>query len=255
MKKDHRTAAGHGDKITFGDGWFKKKTNVAELRFYDIHKDREELSDVIAKCFEVFHDRGELQLADMTDGIAQNDLTLLDIKLGSSTVSYRELVSIHHNHPKIKSVKLKFFADMLRGSRSSFLYKGRGYTLAGYKKYGQSIRPTCIEAVNRTLLGMRSRHHLREAIQHHSIVPELVRQLTIIKDKMMNFNYTFVACSVLISINEKDQKSCIARLIDFAHPIKKGDKLGLFPKYHYQLISGLSTLIDDIKYGPMWSWL
>lgn len=242
-----KAAAGHDGTIKFSrDGLtITKYTNRNEIDVYSNFKNslsKNELSNFSAKCFYIIENKNVVVLENLAHGIKSEDLIILDIKLGRSTVSYTELTNSNHKKPLLKKTKLTA-VDLIRGARGIY-GDDRHYTVAGYNIGGNA------KGLTRDLLGMFSEYYLKHAFDNIPkkkrplITRHILRNIYKIEETVKKINYSFVACSLLIVIDKNCETRSKARLIDFAHPIPHQDEN--YKKYKEQLITGLNRVFISI---------
>lgn len=175
--------------------------------------------------------------------IRTEDKIELDIKIGASTVSRTELIRSGSTRLQAMSKKARLTtADLLRRSRS-LVGDDRGYTLAG-----RTIGGIALDAKSsRNSVGRSSESRIREMLDcspdtRWQNAQHLLGQLKTIRQTMMELPLTFVASSVLISIDKRNPENSVARLIDLAHPVLPSENDD-YEKVNRRFENGLNKLI------------
>ncbi|MGC3030344.1 inositol polyphosphate kinase family protein [Burkholderia sp. DN3021] len=175
--------------------------------------------------------------------IRTEDKIELDIKIGASTVSRTELIRSGSTRLQAMSKKARLTtADLLRRSRS-LVGDDRGYTLAG-----RTIGGIALDAKSsRNSVGRSSESRIREMLDcspdtRWQNAQHLLGQLKTIRQTMIELPLTFVASSVLISIDKRNPENSVARLIDLAHPVLPSENDD-YEKVNRRFENGLNKLI------------
>lgn len=178
--------------------------------------------------------------------IDKADKRELDIKIGASTASRTELIASGSEPSAAMQKKVKMTAaDLLRGSRA-VIGEDRGYSLTGRTQGGENPDSS------RFMAGRFSNANIEQML---NVSPEkkpqiadcLVKQLENIRSTMQKTDLTFVASSILITIDEKNPQNSVAKLIDLAHPVEPGNGTVDYKKLDAQFDHGLGKLIDLVK--------
>jgi filamentous hemagglutinin len=182
--------------------------------------------------------------------IPKADKRELDIKIGASTASRTELIDSGKTPFEAMKKKAKLTAaDLVRGSRS-LVGENRGFTLAGRTEGGAPLDKS------RNAAGRLSESRIREMLQgppeyRRQVAQHLLGQLENIQAKLRELPVTFVASSVLISIDQRNPQNSLARLIDLAHPVRPDTGSTDFAKLNAQFEHGLDNLIALVRQSAM----
>jgi hypothetical protein len=233
--------AGHAKNFRLIDKSRKiaKKTNPEE---YEIYSNSGGLRAIIPAAERTSRDNQEISdmgenviiMQNMFYGIQEQSLVAFDIKIGKSTTSIFQLVE--------------------SGEESRFGAFFRELKMRLYDHYTRSSirgwRAIPIDDRNRAIIGRNSENFLRAQFNRISegkcvVLGRIITQLNLIKDTLEKNQKTFIASSVLISIDLQHPENVRVKLIDLAHPIDPDNKL--FLKYKRSFDYGITSLITFLE--------
>lgn len=212
-----------------------KKTNKEE---YEIYNNPDGLKDIIPFIERTNEDDQEISdmgknviiMQNMFYGIQKHSLVALDIKIGKSTASRSQLFESGE-----KSRAGAFFKKIKMG-----LYDR--YTRSSTRGW----RTIPVDNRNRAITGRNSEIFLQEQLDRINVnkdaaLKSIITQLNLIKDKLDRNQKTFIASSILITIDLQYPENPCAKLIDLAYPVSASSKL--YRKYKENFDEGLTSLI------------
>lgn len=174
----------------------------------------------------------------------------LDIKIGARTASRSELIDAGMSSAQAFKKKVKLTAaDLIRGSRA-IIGEHRGFTLAGRTQAGEQLD------YSRNAAGRFSESRIREMLDgppdlRPQLGQRLLEQLEHIQACTKDLPVTFVASSILISLDRKNPGNSVARLIDLAHPVQPQGGQADFDKLKAQFQQGLGNLISLVRQSTL----
>ncbi len=162
---------------------------------------------------------------------------VFDIKIGKSTASYDEIRKKTKSRIKAAFKKIKMtLSDWATGSRSPLPWKSsRGWRLIPQKGQG-----------NRFITGRSSKVIITNqlntlGVNYNGALNIIITKMTEMIKILCNSNFTFVASSVLIIIDPNNPANTNVNLIDFAHPLIRGDPG--YENYKSNFLHGFNNLL------------
>jgi hypothetical protein len=213
--------------------WLIKSTNPTEMAFYRASHAKE-ISDFMPKHGgRARLQDNEIRIENIKAGMREPKL--MDIKIGSRTVSKEELLesgstdfAAWHKRNKMR------FADVLTGSQF------RGYRVIAYDGDTSWTRfATGVKPPSWSFAEFFGGHRLTELFA--------IGQLVKLSEAQALRSYKIVAGSVIICYDAENPHNVQVKLIDFAHSsIGPADDPDII-KYSQLFLAGLTTLITDMR--------